>query len=149
MIEDIQASCSVSTISSSQWSLSSQSLTIQSIVQEQVEAQTTWLSVETTQPRSEMDDLRDKVNVLKQLLSTLIGTCGLPCRPPGPNEDPPLGINCCWIIFFQLIIKIWFILFYFIFFLFVFNFFNIKYYTDRIWITDGMTSKISPSKIFK
>jgi hypothetical protein len=36
-----------------------------------------------------MVELKDKVNVFKQLLATLTGTCGQPHRPPGSSEDPP------------------------------------------------------------
>lgn len=59
------------------------------IVQEQVEAQTSWLSVKTIQLRSEMAGLKDKANILKQLLSTLIDICGLPRHPSGFDKDPP------------------------------------------------------------
>jgi hypothetical protein len=44
-----------------------------------------------------MADLRDKVNVLEQLQSTLTSTGDLPRRPPGSNKDlsltppPPLS----------------------------------------------------------
>jgi len=36
-----------------------------------------------------MAGLRDKVNILKQLLATLISTSGQPRRSPGFDEDLP------------------------------------------------------------
>jgi len=40
-----------------------------------------------------MAGLKDKANILKQLLSTLTVICGLPRHPPGFDEDPPLPFS--------------------------------------------------------
>jgi hypothetical protein len=49
----------------------------------------TYLGAKMTQFKAETTKLRDKINVIEQLLTTLTSTCAQPRHPHSSSEDPP------------------------------------------------------------